>query len=250
MSTYRISQLADRAGVPATTLRFYEQQGLLPAQRSPAGYRLYGDDDVERLAFIAAGKHLGLPLQEIKDLLIVWESGSCMQVQDQLRPRLREGIAAAQQRALELAAFVVRLTRALEQLEAPARPGRCDPHCSFLQHATRGRRTAEAAPAGTPAGPVACSLSADGQTTQRDLWHDLLAYRLDEQTIDGGLRVTLPADRLAEAAALAAAEQACCPFFDFRLRLDGGVFHLEVRAPAEAAGLLLELMHPTAMAGR
>lgn len=101
-SIYRISQLADRAGVPATTLRFYEQQGLLPVQRSPAGYRLYDEDAVERLAFIAAGKHLGLPLQEIRDLLVVWESGLCVQVQDQLRPHLRRGIAVAQQRVLEL----------------------------------------------------------------------------------------------------------------------------------------------------
>ncbi|MBV9847455.1 MAG: MerR family DNA-binding transcriptional regulator, partial [Kutzneria sp.] len=54
MTTYRISQLAERAGVPATTLRFYEQAGLLPAQRSESGYRLYDDTAVERLAFIAA----------------------------------------------------------------------------------------------------------------------------------------------------------------------------------------------------
>ncbi|HEX4249696.1 MAG TPA: MerR family DNA-binding transcriptional regulator, partial [Pseudonocardia sp.] len=36
----RISQLAERSGVPATTLRFYESSGLLPSGRSPAGYRL------------------------------------------------------------------------------------------------------------------------------------------------------------------------------------------------------------------
>ncbi|WP_244318556.1 MerR family DNA-binding transcriptional regulator [Streptomyces brevispora] len=48
----RISQLAERSGVPATTLRFYETAGLLPAERTPAGYRLYGQDAVDRLAFI------------------------------------------------------------------------------------------------------------------------------------------------------------------------------------------------------
>jgi hypothetical protein len=46
MSLYRISQLTERTGVPA--LRFYGQQGLLPAQRSAAGYRLYGDAAVDR----------------------------------------------------------------------------------------------------------------------------------------------------------------------------------------------------------
>ncbi|WP_257141802.1 MerR family transcriptional regulator [Streptomyces sp. sk226] len=57
----RISQLAERSGVPATTLRFSEGAGRLPADRTPAGYRLYGEAAVERLAFIGAAKHLGLP---------------------------------------------------------------------------------------------------------------------------------------------------------------------------------------------
>ncbi|WP_373305270.1 MerR family transcriptional regulator [Streptomyces roseolus] len=67
MSTMRISQLAGRSGVPATaiTLRFYESAGLSPADRSPAGHRLYGEGAVERLAFVGAAKHLGLPLEEV-----------------------------------------------------------------------------------------------------------------------------------------------------------------------------------------
>ncbi|MFI0729343.1 MerR family transcriptional regulator [Streptomyces sp. NPDC021225] len=55
----RISQLAERSGVPATTLRYYESAGLLAADRSPADYRLYGEEAVERLAFIGSAKHLG-----------------------------------------------------------------------------------------------------------------------------------------------------------------------------------------------
>jgi hypothetical protein len=41
IASYRISQLADRVGVPATTPRFYETAGLLSAERSPSGYRVY-----------------------------------------------------------------------------------------------------------------------------------------------------------------------------------------------------------------
>ncbi|MGW7750765.1 MerR family DNA-binding transcriptional regulator [Streptomyces violaceusniger] len=47
MRTMRISQLAERSGVPATTLRFYESAGLLPADRTPHGYRSYREDAVE-----------------------------------------------------------------------------------------------------------------------------------------------------------------------------------------------------------
>src|SRR6478735_9410628 len=71
VTTYRISQLAARSGVPATTLRFYEEAGLLPADRTPSGYRVYGEDAVERLAFISSAKLLGLALEEIRELLAV-----------------------------------------------------------------------------------------------------------------------------------------------------------------------------------
>lgn len=63
MASYRISQLADRVGVPATTLRFYETAGLLSAERTPSGYRMYGEEAVERLAFISSGKTPARPRQ-------------------------------------------------------------------------------------------------------------------------------------------------------------------------------------------
>ncbi|MGW6880813.1 MerR family transcriptional regulator [Streptomyces goshikiensis] len=44
MTSYRLSQLAERSGVPATTLRFYEDAGLLGADRTPSGYRMYDED--------------------------------------------------------------------------------------------------------------------------------------------------------------------------------------------------------------
>ena len=56
MSTYRISKLAEVSGIPATTLRFYETAGLLSAERTASGYRVYGDEAVERLAFIASAR--------------------------------------------------------------------------------------------------------------------------------------------------------------------------------------------------
>jgi DNA-binding transcriptional MerR regulator len=61
VTTYRISQLAKRVGMKPTTLRFYEQAGLLPAARSESGYRLYDEQAVERLGFIASGTPLACP---------------------------------------------------------------------------------------------------------------------------------------------------------------------------------------------
>jgi len=66
----RIGQLATLTGIPARTIRFYEQSGLLPAPtRTPAGYRDYDDSAVSRLRFIRAAQSLDLSLAEIADVL-------------------------------------------------------------------------------------------------------------------------------------------------------------------------------------
>ena len=230
MTDLLISQLADRAGVPATTLRFYESAGLLPAGRTSGGYRVYDEDAVERLSFITTAKRLGLPLEEIAGLLPVWADGSCTQVRDSLRPRLAERIAEAEQRASELAAFTATLHRAREHLDAlPDRDGRCDQQCGFQ------------VPRPTAGAPVACSLGAPAMSDRIRQWQDLLAGA-EHELIPNGIRLTMPSDRAAQVAELAAAELQCCPFFDFRLHLTGQQMHLEVRAPAEAATMLTGLL--------
>ncbi|MFJ8753122.1 MerR family transcriptional regulator [Streptomyces sp. NPDC102441] len=258
MSTMRISQLAERCGVPATTLRFYEGAGLLPADRTASGYRVYGEGAVDRLAFIGAAKHLGLPLEEIGELLAVWGAGSCADLKADLRPRIAARLDEAGQRAAELTSFTASLHTALEHLDAlPDRTSPCDPECGFLTPpaptgASRAvdvvlspsRQAAEDTESWRTA-PVACSLTGDGIGERTAQWHQLLDGAVG-QDIPGGLRLTLPAARAGDVAALAAAEQQCCPFFDLRLHLDGQDLHLEVRAAADGADLLTALFGPTA----
>lgn len=58
-----IGEAAERCGVPAKTLRYYEDIGILdPAERSPAGYRHYDDGVIERVAFIRSAQAVGLTL--------------------------------------------------------------------------------------------------------------------------------------------------------------------------------------------
>jgi DNA-binding transcriptional MerR regulator len=230
-----ISQLADRSGVPATTLRYYEDVGLLPAGRTPAGYRSYGEDAVERLGFITAAKRLGLPLEEIAELLQVRADGSCAQVRDSLQPRLAARITEAEQRASELAAFIVTLHRARAHLDAlPDRDSRCDPQCGFLTPPSAASREA------WRSAPVACTLSGQDMGDRIRGWQELLAGA-ERLPIPDGVRLSMPASRAAEVAGLAAAEQECCPFFDFRIHFTGRRLELEVRATAEAAGMLAGL---------
>ena len=254
MSTMRISQLAERTGVPATTLRFYETSGLLPADRTDAGYRIYGEDAVRRLEFIDAAKHLGLPLEEIAELLAVWESGACAQVKADLQPRIAHRLAETERRAAEVAAFSTTLRAALAHLEAlPDRDEPCGPQCGFLASTAPAstsvpvpftdQRAADAEAEGWRQAPVACTLSGDGLRERANQWRGILDGATST-AIPDGLRLTLSSDRVAAIAALAVAEQQCCAFFDFRLHLDGPTLHLEVRGPEAAAGLLAEVFAP------
>lgn len=66
-----IGEIARRSGFSIRTLRFYERRGVLPpTARRPSGYRLYGDVELRRLAFIRQAKALGLTLEAIRELLM------------------------------------------------------------------------------------------------------------------------------------------------------------------------------------
>jgi DNA-binding transcriptional MerR regulator len=65
----RVGELAQRAGVSAPALRFYERAGVLaPPGRTAAGYRLYPPEAVADVRFIAQAKALGLSLEQIRVL--------------------------------------------------------------------------------------------------------------------------------------------------------------------------------------
>ncbi len=69
-STIQIGELAERTGLSLRTLRHYDEIGLLRASgRSDGGYRLYTDEDVDRLMLIRRMKPLGYSLEEMAELL-------------------------------------------------------------------------------------------------------------------------------------------------------------------------------------
>jgi DNA-binding transcriptional MerR regulator len=73
----RIGALAKRSGVRATTIRYYESIDLLAdPERSPAGYRDYDVDALERLRFIRDAQACGLTLDEIQTLLSLKDAGA------------------------------------------------------------------------------------------------------------------------------------------------------------------------------
>ncbi len=69
-ATLHIGEVADRVGLSLRTVRYYEEQGLFdPAGRTAGGFRLYGEEQVDRLLFIKQMKPLGFTVEQMRELL-------------------------------------------------------------------------------------------------------------------------------------------------------------------------------------
>ncbi len=89
----RIGEIADAAGVPAQTIRFYERRGLLAQPlRGLNGYREYDDSVLTRLAFIRSGQAAGLTLVEVASILDLRRDGGvpCTHVHSLLLAKLED----------------------------------------------------------------------------------------------------------------------------------------------------------------
>lgn len=64
-----IGRLAERVGLSVSAVRFYEERGLLHAERNSGGHRRFRRADVRRLSFIRIAQQLGLTLDEIREAL-------------------------------------------------------------------------------------------------------------------------------------------------------------------------------------
>ena len=105
----RIGEVARRAGVRVSLIRYYEDIGLLPEAARVSGQRRYDETVLRRLAVIDVAQRAGLSLDEIRELV---EHGS-----DPLSDRLRE---LAERRLPEIDALIERATRVRTWLESAA----------------------------------------------------------------------------------------------------------------------------------
>lgn len=122
--SFNIGGLAKAAGVPTSTVRFYERQGLLrPDSRSRSNYRVYGQAAVQRLRFIRAAHAAGFTLSDTARLLreVDGEPETCAHVQSLIAERL----AKVEATLIELTHAREVLTRWQAACRRAARSGRC-----------------------------------------------------------------------------------------------------------------------------
>ncbi|MPY11738.1 MerR family transcriptional regulator [Arthrobacter bussei] len=102
----RIGAIAERAGVSTRALRYYEEQGLLPAQRTARGQRVYEEAAVERVQLIQQLFAAGLASRTIVDLLPCVDRGEASEdalaLLKQERDRITESIADLQKARAQL----------------------------------------------------------------------------------------------------------------------------------------------------
>jgi DNA-binding transcriptional MerR regulator len=105
---------------------------LEPATRTEAGYRLYDETALSRLAFIGRAKQLGCSLEEITDLVGIWDGEQCGPVQRRFHELVTTKLGEAERQIAELNALADQLRHAATQLAGPPTDGPCDDTCVCL----------------------------------------------------------------------------------------------------------------------
>jgi MerR family copper efflux transcriptional regulator len=127
---YRISDVTSATGFSPPTLRYYEKIGLIPApERTPSGYRVFTDEHVRILGFVARAKRLGLPLDEIRLLAEAWSSEDCRTAREQLLTLVESKLAQVRHLIGDMVRFRDQLEEVYSVLSENPAPARCGPEC-------------------------------------------------------------------------------------------------------------------------
>lgn len=134
-----IGKLAKKAGVPISTVRYYEGRGLLrPDERTRSSYRLFGASALQRLRFIRAAQEAGFTLEDISKLLALreGEADPCGEVQGVIGARL--AVLDGELKRLRRVRKVLR--ESLEWCQKPRAKGCCEAIARLDERAARQGR--------------------------------------------------------------------------------------------------------------
>jgi MerR family copper efflux transcriptional regulator len=115
---YTIGEAAQRTGVSAKAIRYYESVGLLPRPlRQSNGYRRYNMADINRLILLRCVRLLGVPLVMAKPLLIGMSDPRCLEVQQELLKLVQKRLTTLDQEIAQLRLFRAELENYQHELE-------------------------------------------------------------------------------------------------------------------------------------
>jgi MerR family transcriptional regulator, copper efflux regulator len=246
MSGLRVSELAERAGVAPSTVRFYERVGLLsPARRESNGYRVFDESALKELAFVNRAKGIGMSLEDITDLLAVWPHGECRSLQARLRAFLVGRIRQVHEQMGELDTFERQLNTVLLRLSArDPGPERCGKGCGCEADLDVSSEASVSDPR-----PWGCSLDVDELSARLSDWRALAATSVSSKRLGGRMQLVFEAEPvlIADLARLCAAETACCSQMRFVMEIDAAQVTLTAEAPSTPE--LLDALFPAVASG-
>lgn len=115
-----VGDAARRSGLPAKTIRYYEEIGLIRPARSGNGYRDYSGDDIHRLTFLRRARGLGFSIDDCRQLMTLYQDRS--RASHDVREIALAHVAAIEEKVRELQSMKATLNRLVSACHGDDRP--------------------------------------------------------------------------------------------------------------------------------
>ena len=130
-----IGEVADRAGLPAKTIRYYEDIGLVRPPRDSNGYRSFGENDLHKLAFLGRARSLGFTIEDCRTLLALYEDRD--RASSDVKAVAQEHLRQIEEKLAELTAMKQTLSHLVKSCAGDDRPD-----CPILSDLAAGKSQA------------------------------------------------------------------------------------------------------------
>ena len=115
-----IGDVAERSGLPAKTIRYYEDIGLIRPKRGGNGYRAFAHADVHKLAFLGRARSLGFSIEECRALLALYEDEG--RASSEVKQVAEEHLEQIDRKVAELQAMRTTLAKLIHRCHGDDRP--------------------------------------------------------------------------------------------------------------------------------
>ncbi len=129
-----IKQAAERTGLPAKTIRYYEDIGLVTPMRAENGYRVYLEADAHKLHFLSKARSLGFSIDECRKLLALYADTG--RASADVKALAKDHVAEIDQKIAELQAMRKTLMHLISNCAGDDRPD-----CPILSELSGGKKS-------------------------------------------------------------------------------------------------------------
>ena len=115
-----VGAAARRSGLPAKTIRYYEDIGLIHPARAGNGYRDYSADDIHRLAFLRRARGLGFSIEDCRQLMALYRDKS--RASHDVREIAKNHVTTIEEKVRELQSMRATLQKLIHACHGDERP--------------------------------------------------------------------------------------------------------------------------------